>query len=161
MFILFGWGKQTIKLIGVAFKHQCPNCNNEEYWVLQRIITWFTLFFIPVIPYSYKYFLFCPVCERGVYLDNEQLQKIKPVAEANQQLIEGKISAEQHAAILGIPVEVDSAPVKVESKESKSVTLTATSEVKVANPKFCGDCGNSLNKNSKFCGMCGVKIQVN
>ena len=55
--IIFGWNFQTIKQIGFVFKKVCEHCNNEEYWVLTRTITWFTLFFIPVIPYSFKFFL--------------------------------------------------------------------------------------------------------
>jgi len=54
--IIFGWGHQTIKNIGPTFKNHCSHCNNEDYWTLTKYTTWFTLFFIPVIPYSIKYF---------------------------------------------------------------------------------------------------------
>jgi len=44
--IIFGWGRQSIKSIGVVFKNLCSHCHNEEYWIMTRIVTWFTLFFI-------------------------------------------------------------------------------------------------------------------
>src|SRR3990167_6580332 len=90
--IIFGWGHQTIKNFGPTFKNHCSHCNNEEYWTLTRHTTWFTLFFIPIIPYSVKYFLSCPICQYGITLDNKQVEQIKPIAEANQLLIDGKIT---------------------------------------------------------------------
>jgi hypothetical protein len=40
----------------------CPRCHNEvvlSYFVVTR---WFTLFFIPVIPFGRKRMLRCPIC---------------------------------------------------------------------------------------------------
>lgn len=152
MFIIFGWGKQTIKIIGATFKNLCSNCKNEEYWTLQRTITWFTLFFIPVIPYSIKYFLYCPICERGIYLDNNQIQTFKPLAEANQLLIDGRITADEHAARLGLQAASKPQPTIEESPPVKQISA------KGSTAKFCTECGNSIVENSKFCGKCGVKI---
>jgi len=59
-------------------------------------MTWFTLFFIPVFPYSIKYFLSCPICKYGLVLDQKQINEIKPLAEANQLLIDGKITKEEY-----------------------------------------------------------------
>ena len=72
MFFIFGWGRQLKKKFGPVFKKMCSHCHNEDYWIFLRISTWFTLFFIPVIPYSWKYFLACPICEYGVYLKPAQ-----------------------------------------------------------------------------------------
>lgn len=152
MFILFGWGHQTTKIFGFTIKNLCSNCNNEEYWVLQRTITWFTLFFIPVIPYSFKYFLYCPICERGIYLDHNQVQTFKPLAENNQLLIDGKITPEEHAARLGLQLDAQSDHAIDEEKPVKQISE------KVSTPKFCTECGNLVIANSQFCGKCGVKI---
>src|SRR5256885_3254529 len=52
--IIFGWGRGRPEDKGAVAPATCPNCKNE---VLFRYIVarkWFTLFFIPVIPYSNK-----------------------------------------------------------------------------------------------------------
>jgi tetratricopeptide (TPR) repeat protein len=94
--IIFGWGRQTIKQIGVTFKKLCSHCQNEDYWILTRYMTWFTLFFIPVFPYSIKYFLSCPICKYGLTLDQKQIDQFKPLAEINQLLIDGKITNDEY-----------------------------------------------------------------
>lgn len=45
-------------------------CHNQSRWEYRRYITWFTLFFIPVILYNFLYIKACPVC--GQY---EELSK--------------------------------------------------------------------------------------
>lgn len=152
MFILFGWGHQTTKIFGVTLKNLCSNCNNEDYWVLQRTITWFTLFFIPIIPYSFKYFLYCPICERGIYLDKDQVQTFKPLAETNQLLIDGKISPEEYTNRLGIRSE------SRQDEPIESVIPAKKTFEKAKAPKFCTECGNSIIANSQYCGKCGFGI---
>lgn len=145
--IIFGWGRQTIKQIGVVFKQLCGHCNNEEYWVLTRMMTWFTLFFIPVFPYKIEYFLSCPICKYGFTLNHDQVNEIKPLAEANQLLIDKKISEQEYQQKIHFLNSESSDPVEVKNN-------------KVDNQKFnyCGKCGSSLAKESKFCGNCGVSI---
>lgn len=150
--IIFGWGRQTIKQIGVAFKQMCNHCHNEDYWVLTRITTWFTLFFIPVIPYSIKYFLSCPVCQYGLTLDSKQIEEIKPLAETNQLLIDGKITPEEHQVRLNRPHNGSPEPVQAEVVEVKELTSADK------NLSYCGSCGASVTKDLKFCGNCGTTV---
>lgn len=150
--IIFGWNHQTLKQIGVAFKHLCAHCHNEDYWILTRITTWFTLFFIPVIPYSIKYFLSCPVCQRGLTLDSKQIEEIKPLAEINQLLIEGKITAEEHQARINQLNSGSPEPVKAEVVETKRLASADT------NLSYCGSCGTTVTKELKFCGNCGTAV---
>lgn len=70
MFFIFGWGRTTIKQLGKVLPVKCTNCNNVQYWNLVRKRTWFTLFFIPVIPYSNQTYLICPICSSGITLNN-------------------------------------------------------------------------------------------
>lgn len=37
--------------------------------------TWFTLFFIPVIPYENKHILLCEICSNGVVLGDASVDK--------------------------------------------------------------------------------------
>jgi len=96
MFVLFGFGKQTLKKHGPVFKSRCDRCNNEELWILYTRRTWFTLFFIPVIPYSTEYLLVCPICSYGVVITREKFDELKEVADCNMDLINKKIDAEEH-----------------------------------------------------------------
>ena len=150
--IIFGWNFQTRKQIGVFFKQVCGHCNNEEYWVLTRTITWFTLFFIPLIPYSIKYFLSCPICQYGLTLDQKQINEIKPIAEVNQQLVDGKITQEEYQVKIqqlnsgsAIPIQAKVAEVKTLSGNDSDLS-------------YCSNCGTGITKELKFCGNCGTGI---
>lgn len=151
--IIFGWGRQTIKQIGIVFKRLCGHCNNEEYWVLTRTITWFTLFFIPIIPYSIKYFLSCPVCKYGFDLNGKQVSEIKPIAELNQLLVDGKISTEEYNTRIN---QLDGGEAQ-EPAKIETVVHEVSPEGK-NDLTYCADCGTGITKELKFCGNCGTKI---
>jgi hypothetical protein len=74
MFIIFGFGRRTVRLLGFTAARLCGNCHNTSPWKVMKITRWFTLFFIPVIPYSSKYVAMCPTCSRGVELDAKAAQ---------------------------------------------------------------------------------------
>lgn len=149
--ILFGWGFQTIKNFGVAFKNLCGHCHNEEYWILTRTMTWFTLFFVPVFPYKVEYRLSCPVCQYGFSLNNEQINEIKPLAEANQLLIDGKITNEEHQLRLS-QVNNTNKPLEAEVVEVKKLSSDDR------NLNYCTSCGTQIVKDIKFCGNCGTSV---
>ena len=149
--IIFGWGHQTTKNFGPTFKNHCSHCNNEDYWTLTKYTTWFTLFFIPVIPYSIKYFLSCPVCQYGITLDSNQLEQIKPIAEANQLLIDGKITEIEYKAKVE---QLGNGSSSVEGEVIEQKPISDKSETN----KFCSGCGTVITEDTKFCGNCGSKI---
>lgn len=152
--IIFGWGHQTIKQIGIAFKQLCGHCHNEDYWVLTRIMTWFTLFFIPIFPYSIKYFLSCPVCKYGLTLDQRQIDEIKPLAEINQSLVNGEITQEEYQSRI---LKLNSDSTESIPAEIKDADIITTESDKLI---YCSNCGNILGKDIKFCGSCGAKINL-
>ena len=160
--VIFGWGFQTVKVFGAAFKRMCDHCHNEEFWVLFRRITWFTLFFIPMIPYKFERMLLCPVCKNGFELDSEQMTKLQPLAEMNQLLASGQITEVQYrekmASLEG------GASTKNEGNATAIVTAdktpTDTEERALSEQKkiFCADCGKNLLPQSNFCVHCGTKV---
>jgi hypothetical protein len=150
--IIFGWGHQTIKQIGIAFKQLCGHCHNEDYWILTRIMTWFTLFFIPIFPYSIKYFLSCPVCKYGLTLDDKQVDEIKPLAEINQSLVDGEITQEEYQLRIQ---KLNSGPIESIPAEIKEVEISTVEEERLS---YCSNCGKNLDKDIKFCGGCGTKV---
>lgn len=72
MFLLFGWGKRTIKEYGPQEVIKCQKCSNAKAWEYKRVTTWFTLFFIPLIPYQRHYIRMCPICGSYEHLTKDE-----------------------------------------------------------------------------------------
>lgn len=83
MFFIFGWGKLTKKIVGPMFERTCNYCNNTSIWQLSKDRTWFTLFFIPVIPYKTRYSISCPHCGSYLQITAEQFAAMKADLSAN------------------------------------------------------------------------------
>ena len=80
--IVWGWGKVTKKFIGGVIQRSCSYCNQTSIWQLCIVRTWFTLFFIPIIPYKKSYQITCPSCGSYIELTQEQFDKMKLELEA-------------------------------------------------------------------------------
>jgi len=92
MFIIFGWNHIKIKEYGVFDESfVCFNCHNQIKLRLIRIQKWFELFFIPVFPYSSKFFATCPICglDYSAKISNDGLNKLTRELEIAE--IEGKV----------------------------------------------------------------------
>lgn len=96
MFILFGWGYQKEDYLGPIFNLQCSHCNNEGGWRLYKRSTWFTLFFIPIIPYDRKNILCCSTCSWGFVLSDEKTREMRPLAELNLAFVAGHITEDEY-----------------------------------------------------------------
>ena len=66
--IIFGWGGGKAKSHGPALAQSCPSCGRDGFLHYFTVTKWFRLYFIPIIPYSIKHFLGCPVCTSGTEL---------------------------------------------------------------------------------------------
>jgi hypothetical protein len=75
--IIFGWGRRTFHHAGAVLFQRCPHCSNTGWFYLVTVRRWFTLFFIPVIPYEHHHMLLCPTCNRGVRLAGAELKRAK------------------------------------------------------------------------------------
>lgn len=75
--MLIIWGFRDIdKELGPVDYLHCSRCNNDSTWRLQRETSWFTLFFIPIIPYRRKYYVYCPVCHWVTEVPKAEAQRI-------------------------------------------------------------------------------------
>lgn len=63
--IIFGWGGGKVKDRGAAVPQTCPSCGLEGFLHYLTVTKWLRLYFIPIIPYSTRHFLACPVCTAG------------------------------------------------------------------------------------------------
>lgn len=153
--LIFGWGFQTTKNFGPVFKNFCGHCYNEEYWTLTRIMTWFTLFFIPIFPYKIKHYLACPICKYGMTLKGEQAARMHPIAEINQLLVEEKITIDEYHAKINLLNGSAAEVVHAEVIETGVIARGGSIHL-----NYCANCGTQVTKDSKFCGNCGVAVST-
>lgn len=87
--IIYGWGRQTRRSDGAVITLRCDNCGQQRPYYFLRVITWYTLFFIPVIPYRIRHFLLCQVCDRGAQLNGAGRRATAAVRDAARSLARG------------------------------------------------------------------------
>jgi hypothetical protein len=122
MFFVFGWGRQTVKTHGPVEVYHCDHCNNDKHWTLYTRRTWFTLFFIPVIPYSTEHLMLCPICNYGVKVENEKFNELRAIAECNSDLINNKITREEHESRINSLSTVNNGGYSEENLNGKTET---------------------------------------
>jgi hypothetical protein len=79
MIIIFGLRRMRKGMGPILLR--CSNCGASPL-VLFRISTWFALFFIPMIPVSFKHYTACPNCKRLDPVSKEQVESARAQEEA-------------------------------------------------------------------------------
>ncbi|MCB2219145.1 MAG: zinc ribbon domain-containing protein [Bacteroidetes bacterium] len=79
MLIIFGVGHKTYNNRSFRDATYCFHCHNTSRWLLSKITTWFSLFFIPVIPVKTAYGELCPICKQG-----KKLSRVEYESKVNQ-----------------------------------------------------------------------------
>ncbi len=95
MFFIFGWNHEIVTSYGPVQQHICKNCNNTEFWQLNKISRYFTLFFIPIFPHGSDNWYFCPICNCGIKLEPEMFIYHKSIAEINTAFMNKLIDKEE------------------------------------------------------------------
>jgi len=80
MFIIFGIKRMVRRL--ATMLAICRTCGTPAAQVIIRRSTWFSLFFIPVVPLGSKYSSTCTLCGTSMKLD--KAQALQMVAAAQQ-----------------------------------------------------------------------------
>ena len=94
--IIFGWGKGKTNDHGAAAPLVCPQCHNQTFYRYFSVTKWMTLFFIPVIPYSVRHYLVCPVCTRVVALDAAGRQTGQEMVQLTSSYQAGEMSQDEY-----------------------------------------------------------------
>jgi hypothetical protein len=79
MFVIFGIKRLRRRL--ATMLAICGQCGTPAAQVVIRVSTWFSLFFIPVVPLGSKYFSTCTLCGKSMKLVKEQALHMVAVAE--------------------------------------------------------------------------------
>ncbi len=74
--IIVGFGQRKTQELGIAGMMDCPRCHNTAPWPIHRERTYFSLFFIPLIPYNTRYLLSCPVCREAREITAEDKDRL-------------------------------------------------------------------------------------
>ncbi|MCQ2579376.1 MAG: zinc ribbon domain-containing protein [Treponemataceae bacterium] len=76
MFILFG-EKTIITELGMTnISGTCSNCHNQIHLKIIKHAAWFTLYFIPVFPFSVKRYKMCPICQISAEISKEEAENL-------------------------------------------------------------------------------------
>ena len=85
-------------------------------------------------------------------LDQKQINEIKPIAEVNQQLVDGKITQEEYQ--VKIQQLNSGSAIPIQAKVAEVKTLSGSD----SDLSYCSNCGTGITKELKFCGNCGTGI---
>lgn len=78
MFILFGTRRMRKSLGTVMLL--CQRCQRPSAHAVFKVHTWFTLFFIPIFPFSVKYATACPMCGATSQIDKAHAEQLESAA---------------------------------------------------------------------------------
>lgn len=114
--IIYGWGRQTSRTLGTVGAASCSHCGtlSDFHLVLRR--TWFTLFFIPVVPYRSKFLVLCSLCLWGWQPTDSEVLQMKA---AISNLSMPRSASEPRAIVSASPA----APSAVASPASTQLTV--------------------------------------
>lgn len=137
--IIYGWGHKTIKYFYDVLLMRCGNCGEKALFLLCRQRLWFTLFFIPIIPYSSEYTLVCTGCQLTERMVGKNLSKIKKMRKRTRQLKNHDITEDEYQFYL---------------KEADIQIQTITE----SNDWECPKCKHSNVNVTYTCRHCGYRI---
>lgn len=58
--------------VEATLPRHCDRCTKTEMFRLERVRTWVSLFYIPLIPVGTQYWLLCSECRSGQRLSHEE-----------------------------------------------------------------------------------------
>lgn len=113
MIIFFGLGSRRRKL-KLKVKHSCDVCSTTGDKRILKIYDYFHIFFIPIIVWGKKYFLFCERCQAGLEISKADFKSIKKGIVPPHLLLSEEV--QEHL------------PESISTKESEVIEIIETSE---------------------------------
>ncbi|MCX4097541.1 zinc-ribbon domain-containing protein [Nocardia sp. alder85J] len=81
--LIWGWRRTVAQLAIITLV--CGHCHNPSAHNLRKLTTWFTLFFIPLIPLSSKHTLQCTFCGAGSEVAKDRVPELLATAQGVPQ----------------------------------------------------------------------------
>jgi hypothetical protein len=79
--LIMGFGPRRPNDRGEVAPALCPNCGNHVTFRLLEMRSWFSLFFIPLVPGRARHAVTCPVCQYGILVDGAPLDQARDLIE--------------------------------------------------------------------------------
>lgn len=76
-----GFGPRRPNDRGEVAPALCPNCGNHVTFHLLEMRSWFSLFFVPLVPGRARHAVTCPVCHYGIFVEGEPLDLARELIE--------------------------------------------------------------------------------
>ena len=92
MVVIFGFGAGSPEDQGEVAPCVCPNCHNQVFLHHIRSKKSVRLYFVPVVPYGTDNYLVCPVCSRGLQVNDTQLRHVRSMSSATASFRAGRLS---------------------------------------------------------------------
>jgi hypothetical protein len=165
------------RTLGVVFM-MCQRCKSPCAHTILRLHSWFTLFFIPVIPLGSRYLTVCSMCAGQLRIDATQAEQLRhaalaQAAQQTQYTADGPISTPQGAlnsaadplpSSAGASLMADTSASASEAEVMGFNSITHISTERGPNQlqgpnQFCANCGNSLDASHAFCESCGNPVE--
>lgn len=73
-------GKPKGKDYGATLRQQCKRCHNDVFYHLVQTQRWLSINFIPILPFSSRYRLECPICAHGREVVGAEIETQKRAA---------------------------------------------------------------------------------
>jgi hypothetical protein len=98
MVVIFGAGPGHPEDLGEVAPCVCPNCHNQVFLHHVRSKKSVRLYFVPVVPYGTDDYLVCPVCSRGLQVNNAQLRYVQSMSGATASFRAGRLTQARYMA---------------------------------------------------------------
>ena len=98
MVVIFGFGAGSPEDQGEVAPCVCPNCHNQVFLHLIRSKKSVRLYFVPVVPYGTDNYLVCPVCSRGLQVNDAQLRHVRSMSSVTASFRAGRLPQAQYMA---------------------------------------------------------------
>lgn len=121
-------GKPKGKDYGATLRQQCERCHNDVFYHLVQTQRWLSINFIPILPFSSRYRLECPICAHGREVVGAEIETQKRAA----LLTAAHAYANKEESDILVPVPPSLTPVRQSlapvTPESQSQAETAAND---------------------------------
>jgi hypothetical protein len=98
VFFIYGWGRRSTDDLGPTLPVVCRHCSNAVWFRLVTTRKWFSLSFIPIIPYDRETLLVCPICSQGLSLQGAQAEKAHQLNGLAKSFLTGTMSETEYVS---------------------------------------------------------------